>query len=368
MAERVVERIAVLRAGEALGDFIFCLPALEALRAAYPAAEITLLACPWHAALLDGRAAPVDRVIAVPPSTGVREEAGAVEHPHELDRFFERMRAERFDVALQMHGGGRWSNPFVLRLGARLTGGSRAEDAAPLDRWIRYVYFQPERIRCLEIAGLVGAPPVTLSGSLGVAPRDLEEAREYLAGGPFAVLHPGAGSTRRRWDPARFAAVGDRLAEEGLRVVVTGTDAERELVEAVRTAMRARSENACGTLSLAGLAGLLSRAVLVVSNDSGPLHLADAVGAPTVGIFWVGNLVNAAPLGRARHRPVTSFRTACPVCGVENVSDRCAHEASFVEDVALEEVVDVALALLADTRRRQPATPSRTASQSARNA
>jgi ADP-heptose:LPS heptosyltransferase len=355
MAERGVERIAVLRAGEALGDFIFCLPALEALRAAYPEAEISLLACPWHQALLDGRAAPVDRVIAVPPSTGVREEAGAVEDPDELAGFFERMRAERFDVALQMHGGGRWSNPFVLRLGARLTAGSRADDAPPLDRWIRYVYFQPERIRCLEIAGLVGAPPVTLSGSLAVAPRDLEEAGRYLAGGPFAVLHPGAGSTRRRWDPAGFAAVGDRLAGEGLRVVLTGTDAERGPVEAVRTAMRARPEEACGTLSLGGLAGLLSRAALVVSNDSGPLHLADAVGAPTVGIFWVGNLVNAAPLNRARHRPVTSFRTACPVCGMENVTERCAHEASFVDEARVDEVVAVALALLADGRRDQRA-------------
>jgi ADP-heptose:LPS heptosyltransferase len=159
--------------------------------------------------------------------------------------------------------------------------------------------------------------------------------------------------------------VGDRLAEEGLRVVVTGTGAEREPVAAVRAAMRADSEDACDSLSLGGLAGLLSGAALLVSNDSGPLHLADAVGTPTVGIFWGGNLVNAAPLGRARHRPVTSFRTACPVCGMENVTERCAHEASFVEDVRIGDVLDAALALLGDADHATAS--SRTASQSERN-
>jgi ADP-heptose:LPS heptosyltransferase len=349
MSELAVDRIAVLRAN-ALGDFIFCLPALEALRAAYPEAELTLLACPWHAAFLDRRPGPVDRVVVVPPSRGVREEAGAVEDPEALAGFFERMRAERFDVALQMHGGGRWSNPFVLGLGARLTAGARAVDAPALDRWVRYVYFQSERMRCLEIAGLVGAPPVTVEGTIEVVPRDLEEAGAYLERGPFAVLHPGATSERRRWPAERFAAVGDRLALEGLQVIVTGTDAERDTVTAVRAAMHAPSQDACGTLSVAGLVGVLSRAAVVVSNDTGPLHLAHALGTPTVGIFWVGNLVNGAPLDRGRHRPVASFRTACPVCGVHNIAERCPHEASFVEDAPLDEVLDATLDLLAGPR------------------
>jgi ADP-heptose:LPS heptosyltransferase len=133
VSEFGVERIAVLRA-TALGDFVFCIPALLALRAAYPRAEICLLGRPWHASFMRDRPGPVDRVIVVPPSRGVREEPGAAEDPRELDGFFARMRAERFDVALQMHGGGRWSNPFATRLGARLTVGCRAGDAPALDR------------------------------------------------------------------------------------------------------------------------------------------------------------------------------------------------------------------------------------------
>jgi ADP-heptose:LPS heptosyltransferase len=348
-AEPGVERIAVLRAN-AIGDFIFCIPALDALRGAYPEAEITLLARPWHADFLADRPGPVDRVIVVPRSPGVRDEAGGEADDPELGEFFERMRAQRFDLALQMHGGGRWSNPFVHALGARVTAGCRAKGAAPLDRFVPYVYFQPEIARYIEVAGLVGARPVTLSPSVAVTASDLAEAAPFVRGGRFAVLHPGAGAPRRRWPPERFAAVGDAMAALGMRVVVSGTSVERPIVEAVCRAMRSPAVDASQALSLGGLAGLLSEAEVVVSNDSGPLHLAGAVGAPTVGIYWVGNLITAAPVMRARHRPVASFRIACPVCGAANVRESCAHDASFVEEAPLDEVLEAAFDLVG-TRR-----------------
>ncbi|MDQ4127551.1 MAG: glycosyltransferase family 9 protein, partial [Actinomycetota bacterium] len=111
-----VQKIAVLRAG-GLGDFIFTLPALHALRATYPEAEITLLGGPLQTELLTNRPEPVARAITVPPSTGVNgPDKGVDEDEQELERFFARMREERFDLALQMHGGGGYSNPFVRRL------------------------------------------------------------------------------------------------------------------------------------------------------------------------------------------------------------------------------------------------------------
>jgi ADP-heptose:LPS heptosyltransferase len=348
-----VRRIAVLRAN-ALGDFLFCVPALLALRAAYPAAELVLLALPWHRSFLEGRPGPVDRVVVVPPSRGVRGDADAVEDPRELDAFFAAMSAERFDLALQLHGGGRFSNPFVSRLGARVTAGCRADDAPALDRWIRYVFFQPEVARFLEVAELVGAPPITLEPLVAVTAGDRAEAQPYVEPGPFAVLHPGATASRRRWPAQRFAEVGDALAGAGLRVVVTGTEPERALVDAVRDGMRAPAVDACATLSLGGLCGVLAGASVVVTNDTGPLHLANAVGAPTVGIFWIGNLVNGAPLNRARHRPIPAFRTHCPVCGAENVTSRCAHDPSFVEEVGTQAVLDAALDLLARDTRAAP--------------
>lgn len=346
-----VRKIAVLRAN-ALGDYMFSLPALEALRAAYPDAEIVLLGQPWHARFLGGRPGPLDRVVAVPPSRGVYvgRDGHADEDSAEMDEFFRRMGDERFDLAVQLHGGGRYSNPFVRRLGARVTVGSRTPDAAPLDRMVPYVYWQNEIARNLEVVALAGAAAVTLEPRLTVTESDLAEARDVVPedAAPLVALHPGAGDPRRRWSPAHFAGVADALSEAGARIVVTGAGDEAHLVEGVLAAMRSPAVDTCGRLSIGGLAGLLSRCALVVSNDSGPLHLGAAVGARTVGIYWCGNAINAGTLGRTRHRPVLSWRLNCPECGLNCMEGRCDHRSSFVDDVTPGQVLQEARALLAD--------------------
>lgn len=344
-----VRKIAVLRAN-ALGDFLFALPALEALRAAYPQAEIVLLARQWHADFLAGRPGPVDRVVVLPPIPGVSERPGAeqADDPQARAAFFAAMRAEGFDLALQMHGGGRSSNPALLELGARFNVGLRAPDAPPLDRWLPYVLYQPEIVRYLELAALVGAAPVALEPRLLLTERDQAEA-DALApqdAGALVALHPGAGDARRQWPPEHFAAVADALAGRGCRILLSGTPPEQPIVAAVRAAMRPESIDLCGRLSLGGLAALFARCALVVSNDTGPLHLAAAVGAPTVGIYWCGNQITYGHMTRARHRPLLSWRLDCPACGRNCMREACGHQVSFVADVAVSEVLEAAEALL----------------------
>ncbi len=349
-ADRIpnVRTIAVLRAN-AIGDFLLALPALEALRAAYPTAEIVLLGKRWHRDFLTSRPGPVDRVVVVPPSRGVNDVAGAEGDPAELERFFAAMRQERFDLALQLHGGGRNSNPFVLRLGARVTAGVKTPDAPALDRWMPYIYFQHETIRYLEAVALVGAVPTALEPQLAVTDADLAESYDAYPGGsrPIAAIHPGASDSARRWPTAKFAAVGDALAAAGAEVVVTGTPDEADVVADVVAAMRARATNLCGRLSLCGLAGLLARSAVLVANDSGPRHLAQAVGTPTAAVYWCFNLVNASPLTRTRHRLFVSWRLDCPVCGADRSRDSCRHQESFVSGISIEDVAAAALELLA---------------------
>jgi ADP-heptose:LPS heptosyltransferase len=330
----------VLRAN-AIGDFIFALPALEALRAAYPQAEIVYLGKRWHHALLSGRPGPVDRVVVVPPSPGVNTDPPRTASSEELTQFFSTMAEERFDLALQLHGGGGNSNPFVQRLQARLTAGSRAPDAPPLDRWVPYRYWQPEMARLLEVVGLVGAPPVAIEPRLAVLERDRVEAADALppSDKPLVLLHPGATGVDRRWPPEKFAAVGDALAGAGAEIAVIGVAEDRPLVAAVIGGMRQAAVDLCGRVSLGGLVGLFARCSLVVGNDSGPIHLAHAVGARTVGIYWCGNLFTAGPLTRARHWPIVSWRLACPICGRNTIEAPCEHRVSFVADVPVEEVL-----------------------------
>jgi ADP-heptose:LPS heptosyltransferase len=351
-----VDRIAVLRAN-ALGDFVQTLPALDALAACYPDAERVLIGTPMHADLLAGRPGPVDRVVVAPVSRGVRQEPAVEEDPGLLRAFFASMRAERFDLAVQMHGGGRWSNPFVERLGARVTVGLQAPGAPPLDRVVPYVHFQHEVLRLLEVVALVGARPVTLAPVLRVTDSDRSAAARALPPStrPLVVVHPGATDPRRRWPAASFASVADALAAGGADVVVTGTDLERAVAEEVAGRMRREARVLVGELSLPGLVGVLERAVLVVANDTGPRHLAEAVGTATVSVYWCGNLVNAGPLTRARHRPHVSWRLACPVCGATGMGDldpsrtdssECDHRDSYVTDVPVGAVLADALELL----------------------
>lgn len=345
-----VERIAVLRPN-AIGDFVFALPALAALRAAYPRAHIVYLGRRWHREFLEARPGAVDETLELPPIPGVGAPPEIAADAARIDAFVELLRARRFDLALQWYGGGGHANPFVQRLGARCTAGLRAEGAAPLDRWLRYEQWRNERLRLLEAASLVGAPPADLAARLAVTARDRAQLHRYgePPDAPIAVLQPGASDPRRRWPAERFAAVGDALADAGAIVAVNGSTEERALVEQVIRAMRSPAASLCD-LPLGALVALLERARVLVSNDTGPLHLADAVGTPSVGIFWLPNLLAAQPLVAGEQRFAFSMQTDCPVCGVRNVRTRCPHETSYVDEVTLDEVL--ALALERFTRAR----------------
>lgn len=253
-----LHKIAVLRANAA-GDFIFALPALDALRSTYPDAEIVLLATDWHRAFLADRPGPVDRVVVVPPSRGVSRAPHEEDDPAALESFFADMHKERFDLAIQLHGGGHFSNPFVRRLHARLTAGLCAADAEPLDLSVPYVYFQSEILRYLEVVGLIGARTDRLEPRIAVTAHDRAEAAVVLPedGQPIAVLHTGAGDPRRRWPAQNFAQVGDALARAGYRIVLTGAPWERDSARQVQAMMHAEAVDVAGRTSLG--AGRASR-------------------------------------------------------------------------------------------------------------
>jgi ADP-heptose:LPS heptosyltransferase len=344
-----VRKIAVLRPN-AVGDFVFALPALHALKAAYPDADIVLLGKPWHAEFLRGRPGPVDRVVVLPPVPGVGAALDADGDEEEIARFVAAMREEGFDIALQMFGAGRYSNPFLLRLGARLTVGARGAGAAALDRCLPYCEPNNRRLALLEIAALAGAWPGPLPlPELAVTEDDRRQAAAALpplAGERLAVLQPGSTDPRRCWPAERFAALGDLLAASGMRVAVNGSATEAGLVAAVAGSMRHPALDLAGRLGLGGLCGLLERAALVISNDTGPLHLALALGVPSVGIFWLTNLIEGRPLRQSGLRAALSLQTRCPVCGQDNILTRCPHDESFVAEVTVEEVEGLARSLL----------------------
>jgi ADP-heptose:LPS heptosyltransferase len=345
-------RILVLRGG-GLGDLLFAVPALEAIRAAAPQAEIRLLGSAWLAELISGRPAVidgpvlVDRVVPLPETVAASLASGDAGDGRDRSALVAAIRDWAPDVAIQLHGGGRHSNALLAAFGAGLTAGTRTPDAGRLDHWIPYVYAQAEVFRWLEVVARLGAPPVAIEPRLAVT--GPERARGWSlvpdGGRPLAVIHPGATDPRRHWPPASFGAVASRLLDAGADVAVVGGVGDRDAAGPVLAAGD-RVRDLVGRIGLVDLAAVLARASVVVANDSGPVHLARAVGAATVGIYWCGNLVNGGPVWRTRHRPAVAWRVQCPVCARDCVRDRCEHDVSFVADVGVDEVAESALELI----------------------
>ncbi len=347
-----VKKIAVLRAN-ALGDFIVTLPAFKAIRNAYPHAEIVLLGKPWHKAFLVKGRSPIERVIVVPVKTGIRNEDNEVENMAATEQFFEEMQQEQFDIAISFQGNGNSANPFIKRLGAKYTAGLWTEGAESLDKCLNYYYYQSETLRYVELAGLIGATPVSLEPEINVLEKDNAEIEYFINGldnEPFIALHPVATDIRRMWPIENYAGLADTLQQKGFQIVFTGSENDRKVADGIITDMKQPALNVCGNFTLGGLAALLAKAALMIAPDTGPLHLARAVNTPTVGIYWAPNLINWGPVTRSIHRPVVSWNMVCPYCGVipndpypfEPVTTACDHAVSFVRGVSVNAVIEAA--------------------------
>jgi ADP-heptose:LPS heptosyltransferase len=345
-----VRKIAVLRA-LVLGDLIFSLPAFEALSVAYPNAEIVVLGRPWLEGFLPGRFPGVNRVSTFDPSPRSFEDLGFLIHPDQVETFFARMKAEEFDIAISLQGGGLNANPFIRRLGARLSIGAREPGAIAPDRWIPYDYYQNETFRNLELAVLAGGMQQGLLPRLPVLPDDNTKARPFIEaiGGQYAVVHAGARDIRRCWPEEKFAELADRIKTElKLEVVLTGSEVDGDRIHRVAAQMKHAPVNLAGKLNMAALVGILAGADCIVSNDTGVLHLGLAVGTRAVGLFWGEYVSKSLPLTRNNFYPVISWERNCPLCGlylemeevVRTGQRPCLHEVSFLNRISVDAVMD----------------------------
>lgn len=347
-------KIAVLRA-LVLGDMIFILPALNALQATYPDAEITLVTRPWAVDFLAPRLS--SRVIGIRSSPVDYEDIGFLIHPEDAAWFFPQMRAEHFDLAISMQGGGKNSNPFIRRMVPRVSIGSREEGAIPLDRWTPHDYYQNDVIRNLDLASLAGASSTDWNPHLPVLPSDIEAAQPFLEeiSRPFVVIHAGARDIRRCWPPNQFAALADACKRDlDLEVVLTGSAVDAKTAFLVENAMQESPINLSHKLTLPALVGMLSKAQLIISNDTGVLHLGLATGARAVGLYWGEYISKSMPLSRHCFYPVIAWERRCPLCGmfldreeVVRADPRpCMHQVSFISSITPEQVLSAAKRLM----------------------
>lgn len=342
-------RIGVFRA-LVLGDLLCAVPALRALRAAWPRAEITLIGLPWAEALVD-RLPSLDGFIAFPGHAGLPERSA---DEAAWPGFVDALRARRFDLLLQLHGSGGITNRLVAGWGARRCAGFAEAGAWRPDPAL----FAPWPVRGHEIERLL-----TLTDHLGLPRQGLhlefplrhDERAAVAARGPapYACLHPGAQLASRRWAPERFAAIGDLLASRGHEVLITGTAGEASIAQAVASAMRAPARVLAGQTTLWTLGALIEQARLLVCNDTGVSHIAAALGTPSVVVSLGAEVSRWAPLDRQRHRvlwePMPCRPCAHAVCPVGH---GCA---TGLEVARVADAVRLALDGTPPSQRREPA-------------
>lgn len=327
--------IAVLRALQ-LGDLLCVVPALRAMHAAYPRAQVTLVGLPWAREFAARFERYVQRFIEFPGFPGLPERRA---DEADLPGFFASMRAERFDLVLQMHGSGEIMNRVARDFGGRETAGFyRAGTPRPGRAFLEWRDDEHEVLRYLRLLARLGIPA---KGTALEFPLFDEDWREWTALGlerdGYAVVHAGAQLPSRRWPAERFAAVADALARDGLQIVLTGTAKEAPLTAAVKDAMREPALDLTGLTTLGGLAALVARARLVVANDTGVSHVAAAMRTPSVIVASGSDPLRWAPLERSLHRVLwhpahcrPCAHRACPIghpCALGVSAERVTHEA-----------------------------------------
>jgi predicted lipopolysaccharide heptosyltransferase III len=300
-------RILLVRLRQ-IGDVVFTTPAIHALRQRFPSAHLAYIVEPAAAPVVE-RNPHLNEVIVAPRLRGFR----GVVADLALGR---RLRAERYDLAIDFHGGPRaslltWLSGAPVRIGYEILGRSwmyTERVARPLELRRRHSVEN----QCDLLASLGIAPPDRSACSAempsdpavaGAVDSRLREAG-VAAGDPLVVIHVSAGNPFRRWPAAQFVDLVATLAtdDERRRIVVTSGPSEHDAADRVIAdvrrqlgADRARQVLSCGEFSLVELRALIDRASLYIGGDSGPLHIAATTRVPIVGLYGPTLPVRSAP-------------------------------------------------------------------------
>jgi heptosyltransferase-2/heptosyltransferase-3 len=363
---RARQRILIVRPDH-LGDLLFLTPALRRLRAGLPRAEIVGLVGPWGLDVLRGNP-NLDRVLNWDFPWFDRRPRRSLLAPYwSLAKLARLLRRERFDVVLQFRADFWWG-----ALAARLAGvpeqlGFDAPMVRPfLTQALPLQHGRHAAQENLALASALAGPITNGDEALEfvVSPAGRSRAAELLAAatatGPIVALQPGAGTAVKRWPLDRLARVGRTLRDVfGGSIVVLGGPAEVDLVDRVVSSLGGGAIGLAGKTSIGELAAVLERCAIAIGPDSGPLHLAVAVGTPTVHLFGPADPRRFGPFGDPCWHVVVQSSRACAPCHRLDFPPAQVASHGCLADIGEDEVVQVARELLKRSLERRPTVESR---------
>ncbi|QXV64280.1 glycosyltransferase family 9 protein [Mucilaginibacter sp. 21P] len=300
-----IKKIAIFRALQ-LGDMLCVIPALRALRNAYPNAQITLIGLPWGKSLTERFNQYFDNFIHFPGYPGLPEQ--------ELDKaaftgFLKEVQDEKFDLAIQMQGNGSVVNPMVELFGAKYTAGYKIDGHYAPDNGLFMTYPNEgheidRHIRLMEFLG-IESQGNELEYPLTTADYDALDALQLdIEPKTYVCIHPGSRGSYRQWPVKYFATLADYCIDEGYKAVLTGTKEEGGIIDEVISLMRHEPINTAGKTSMGAVGVLIQNAAMLISNCTGVSHIASAFKTPSIVISMDGEPHRWGPLDTRVHRTI----------------------------------------------------------------
>lgn len=337
----------------ALGDVVHALPVIATLKRRYPEIPLDWLVEEEAAPLLEGHPAVASFVV-----SGRRRWLRQLRRPadvpatlREVGALVRELRARHYDAILDLQGLLK-SAMYVVAAGAPVRIG--LADGREGARWVltHRVPVPPHPVHAVErylaLATAVDAHETVRDFTIPLGSDDLEAARGLLADlpRPHVVLHPAARWGTKLWDIERWRAVAASLTEEGAGVVLTGGPADTAMVTGICEGLRVAPRSLVGRVSLKHLAAVLRSADLMITVDSGPMHVAAALGTPVLALFGPTDPARTGPLGYGR---VLRQPLPCSPC----LQRRCqiAETRRCMRDLDVKDVLAAARELLATAAR-----------------
>ncbi len=299
-----IKKIAIFRALK-LGDMLCVIPAIKALRAAYPEAEIVLLGLPWAKAFVGRFNMYFDRFIHFPGYKGLPEQAY---NKNDLDDFINAMRLENFDLIIQMQGNGTIVNQLMFLFNAKhVAGFYNDESYVKSDLFMRYPETEYEAQRHLLLMEHLGIRSQGSDLEFPVTEKDEQEFDALclpLVKKKYICVHPGSADTKRQWKPQFFAALADYCVENKYTIAVTGTIEERDITTELIKCIHHPVIDLTGKTGLGAIAVLIRNAYMLIANCTGVAHIAAAVKTPSVIISMDGEPGRWAPPNKQLHHVI----------------------------------------------------------------
>lgn len=346
-----IRRVLFIRPDH-LGDMLLTTPAIRALKVARPFTEIHVLAGAWSASIL-ANFSEIDRVLTIPfPGFKRDSDDDSFLAPYtQMLKVSRQLRLIGYHSAVIMRPDHWWGAMLAHMAGIPERIGYDHADVEPFltqSYTLRHEHVVRQNMRLVEQwTGIYEDEDIPYS--LPIYDDDRDFVSNYLlkfdlpADQPLVCIHPGAGTWAKLWDNDQWATVADTLTDQlDAAIILTGSDSELPIVTHILNRMKHKAYISAGDLNIGQLAALYERARVVVGPDSGPLHIAAAVGTPTVTLFGPADPVEFGTWGEKSRHIVLTSPIGCRPCRVLDWGDDDPEYHPCVREISIGQVLEAA--------------------------